>query len=627
MPDTNKHKSFFGIILALTYLFQLTNTAPTTHYANIGSPATLTCNGGQFGCFSTYAYSSLPSRMVMIPMQSLKYQIMSGSITINNVQATDAGFYTCSSSCDQIRYDQISFYLQPTQNGQPIDTSQSFIAIPPFPQDASTTLDKYYVVVDERLDAKKSSVLTDGEIAGLVIGLFCAFLIVVAVITFLILLFRRKKQTREKVLREKSKLDTSNNDVDYSTIERDYGQEGNDNNGLSRDSTLPSTDKNLEKKRLTDHKAMNNNEINTRNIKGPNVYKPTDLNQLIDPLDLPNIDIGFNQNNPNKTSSQRSIQNNSQINIPSQSYQNQFADNTPYENQYVPRPSNRQDGSVTGSGTSSTKNSTSIRDPMLRMPPPPNRGPNKIVFPTKQGGQSNPQKQGQQQQNPRYVSNDNINLHQILAESGFLPEGSSSQSRPRTPSGSTANNLSQRQQQQQPTGDNPHLKQIFKESGFVSDKEDQGPLDDFSRRNPTGKTGYFNTRNADVPSANSSYTSKQQQQKDFDVDSDGGNVTVVSARTPNRNNNNNNNNNNDNFNNNVGSTTSGLPPQTRPQQQTNRSYQQPQQHISSNNSRNQGNMSLSQRIDSTTAQLQLPPLASLRANVGGVHFKDGATDV
>ncbi len=40
--------------------------------------------------------------------------------------------------------------------------------------------------------------LADGEIAGLVIGLFCAFLIVVAVITFLIILYRRKKQAREK---------------------------------------------------------------------------------------------------------------------------------------------------------------------------------------------------------------------------------------------------------------------------------------------------------------------------------------------------------------------------------------------------------------------------------------------
>ena len=116
---------------------------------------------------------------------------------------------------------------------------------------------------------------------------------------------------------------------------------------------------------------------------------------------MPNIDIGYNQQAaPNKTSSQRSIQNNPQISIPPASYQNQL--DTPYESQFVPRP-NRQDSS----GASSTKNS-SIRDPMLRMPPPPNRGPNKIQFPTKQG-QNQPNAQQQQQppqsqQQPRYIS-------------------------------------------------------------------------------------------------------------------------------------------------------------------------------------------------------------------------------
>lgn len=95
-------------------------------------------------------------------------------------------------------------------------------------------------------------------------------------------------------------------------------------------------------------------------------------------------------------------------------------------------------------------------------------------------------------------------------------------------------------------------------------------------------------------------------------------MTVVSARTPNRN----------NDNQRVGG---GLPPSSNRSQHTNRSYQQ---HHPSNlntnnntNGRNQGNLSLSQRIETTTTPLQLPPLASLRANVGGVHFKDGATDV
>ena len=86
-------------------------------------------------------------------------------------------------------------------------------------------------------------------------------------------------------------------------------------------------------------------------------------------------------------------------------------------------------------------------------------------------------------------------------------------------------------------------------------------------------------------------------------------MTVVSARTPNRNAEN-------------SRAAPGLPPSNR-SQPTNRSYQQ---HHPSNN-RNQGHLSLSQRVDTTTTPLQLPPLASLRANVGGAQFKDGATDV
>ena len=188
-------------------------------------------------------------------------------------------------------------------------------------------------------------------------------------------------------------------DVDYSTIERDYTgkHEGNDNNALSRDSTMPVNERDTERKSLTGNKRFDNlsneptRDINTRNIKGPNIFKPTDLN-LIDPQDLPNIDIGYNQSSvtaPNKTSSQRSIQNNASINIPS--YQNQL--DIPYENQFVPRPS-----------TTGSKNS-SMRDPNVgpTLPPPPNRGPNKIQFPSKQGQQPN---QGQQQ--PRYISSKSI---------------------------------------------------------------------------------------------------------------------------------------------------------------------------------------------------------------------------
>ena len=97
-------------------------------------------------------------------------------------------------------------------------------------------------------------------------------------------------------------------------------------------------------------------------------------------------------------------------------------------------------------------------------------------------------------------------------------------------------------------------------------------------------------------------------------------MTVVSARTPNRNNNNNDN---------QQRVGGGLPPSSNRSQHTNRSYQQhhpSNTNKSNSNGRNQGNLSLSQRIETTTTPLQVPPLASLRANVGGVHFKDGATD-
>ena len=158
MFDENKHNHF--IVLTLLSLAHSIICSPATYYANIGSPVTLTCGGGQFGCFSTYAYMNHPQTMVMIPMQSLKYQVTSGSITINNVQATDAGFYTCSNNCQQIKYDQITYYLQPTSNGQPVDTSKNFVAIPPFPQDGATNIDKFYVVVsDERLNAHNGNVL------------------------------------------------------------------------------------------------------------------------------------------------------------------------------------------------------------------------------------------------------------------------------------------------------------------------------------------------------------------------------------------------------------------------------------------------------------------------------------
>lgn len=166
MRDVKNNQKIL-VLFTFFYLNHAIICAPATFYANIGGPVTLSCGGGQFGCYSTYAYTNYPSQMVMIPMQSQKYQVTSGQITINNVQATDAGFYTCSSNCQQIKYDQISYYLQPTSNGQPLDTTKNFVAIPPFPQDDATNIDKYYVVVsDERLNARNANVLSKNDFSS-----------------------------------------------------------------------------------------------------------------------------------------------------------------------------------------------------------------------------------------------------------------------------------------------------------------------------------------------------------------------------------------------------------------------------------------------------------------------------
>jgi hypothetical protein len=87
------------------------NAAPIVYYANIGQPITLQCSG-PYVCFSTYSFQNRMHQMVMLN-NSRKYQITGGMVTINNVQATDAGFYACSSNCYQMRLDQINYYLQP----------------------------------------------------------------------------------------------------------------------------------------------------------------------------------------------------------------------------------------------------------------------------------------------------------------------------------------------------------------------------------------------------------------------------------------------------------------------------------------------------------------------------------
>lgn len=91
------------------------SVTPPVFYANVGDTVVLQCNNagtGSFACFSTYTFQSMTHPMVMLN-QSMKYQVNMGSITITNVQATDAGFYACSQNCWQMKSDLISYYLQP----------------------------------------------------------------------------------------------------------------------------------------------------------------------------------------------------------------------------------------------------------------------------------------------------------------------------------------------------------------------------------------------------------------------------------------------------------------------------------------------------------------------------------
>ena len=109
--------------------------------------------------------------------------------------------------------------------------------------------------------------------------------------------------------------------MDYSTIERDYNQSV-DNIPTKEEKVH---DRDSERKSLTNNRADMSNEINTRNMRGPNTYQPNNSMSLISPSDLPNIDIGFNSNNNNH--SQRTNPNN----YSNRSYQNQPPLDQPYQ--------------------------------------------------------------------------------------------------------------------------------------------------------------------------------------------------------------------------------------------------------------------------------------------------------
>ena len=85
-----------------------------TFYAAVGSNAQLTCqSGGSYVCFSTYTFQNITHPMIVLNTTS-KYIVGTNSLTVNNVDASDAGFYACSSNCNQMNSDQMDFYLIPT---------------------------------------------------------------------------------------------------------------------------------------------------------------------------------------------------------------------------------------------------------------------------------------------------------------------------------------------------------------------------------------------------------------------------------------------------------------------------------------------------------------------------------
>lgn len=107
-------------LLVLWYLslsIERNEAAPFVYYANVGSSVSLQCTGGggAVACFSTYRFKNTYTPMIAI-QNSQKYMISSGSISINNVQSTDAGYYTCAASCNSVNFDQVAYYLQPMCN-------------------------------------------------------------------------------------------------------------------------------------------------------------------------------------------------------------------------------------------------------------------------------------------------------------------------------------------------------------------------------------------------------------------------------------------------------------------------------------------------------------------------------
>lgn len=505
--------------LIATQSHRVDGAQPAVYYANVGNTATMTCTagGGSYACFASYAFQNQVFKMVYLN-SSAKYQVMPGSIAVTNVQPTDAGFYACSNDCNQMKLDQISYYLQPMSQGQPTDLGKQFLAIPPFVNKNDPNRDSLYVVVVND-GFGDSGGLTTGEIVGLVIGCVFLFLIAVVLVLLFIFLSRKKRQNRDKMLESgKAKNEKDTTSVDYSTIERDVSDV--DKSGG-------------EKKSLSSSRINSSAEINTKNIRGPNIYQP---GGEINPKDLPNIDI-----HSDKSSSQRSqlpIQpNGSKQGSYTASYSRQPSYQNQLETNQIPRPNTNRRDSADQNGI---------------IPPPPNKMPvNKIQFPSRHSSGSQ-------------LPPSNENLNNIIRESG----------------------------------------------GFMAGVLHEAPLDDVFGRNQDNYP--YEDGQEQLPPKRQSSTSGG-----IDLESGDGGVTVVSARTPLRND--------------LGGSQ-GIPPIiNRLQQPTKLSLQQQHQQMKPL----PPHLSYSQRIETTSTPLQLPPpSASLRApfNNGSKlsssnNIKDGSTDV
>jgi hypothetical protein len=174
--------------------------------------------------------------------------------------------------------------------------------------------------------------------------------------------------------------------VDYSTIERDYPGNATSSEGIgssSRENTLNNRDG--ERRSLTNNRYEGASDINTRNMRGPNTYKGSDLN-LIGPGDLPNIDINKSssqQQQPQQTSN-RSYQG------PGGGTGGSYNARTSYQNAPLDAP-------FRSDYDSQTPQTSSMRDSGGMIPPPPAKGPvNKIQFPSR----NQPPQQSQSQSRP-----------------------------------------------------------------------------------------------------------------------------------------------------------------------------------------------------------------------------------